>query len=153
MSDKVEGTKQKVKTKAEVGNSPLPDLDMFGNRLTLPKALQKELDEQELKHRFVSIKKIQEAGGYHPLGWTPYTLKNPRSNPITGVAETTFRVGDLILAVKTQQDYDKHKAWLAQKSKAQTQSHKNSVKEMKDRLREGGISNHVKILEGYEENE
>lgn len=153
MSDKVEGTKQKVKSKAEVGNSPLPDLDMFGNRLTLPKHIQKELDEAGLKHRFVSVKKMQDAGGYHPMGWTPYTLKNPRANPITGVAESTFRVGDLILAVKTQADYEKHRAWLAQKSNSQSQHQKNSIKEMKERLKEGGIANHVKLLEGYEEND
>jgi CO dehydrogenase/acetyl-CoA synthase beta subunit len=126
---------------------------MFGNKLRVPAEILKELDEAGLKHRFVSIKKIQDSGGYHPMGWTPYTLKNPKKNPITGNMEDTLRVGDLILAVKSAQDHTKHLNWLNQKAKAQSANHKANVSEMKKRISEGGASKHVSLIEGFEENE
>jgi hypothetical protein len=153
MSDKVVGNRQRVRTKEDTQGASVADMDLFGNRLRLPREIQEELDRKGLKHRFVSIKLIQESGGYHPKGWTPYTLEKSKTNPITGQTENTFRVGDLILAVKPAAEHAKHLNWLQQKSAAQSKAHKNSIREMRDRIREGRADKHIALIEGFEENE
>lgn len=148
-----QGNRQKVKSKAEIGQTSLMNFNDFGNKLKIPAHIQKELDEEGLIGRFVSLKKIQDSGGYHPMGWTPYLVKNPQMNPITQTAEKTFRIGDLVLAVKTKHDHAQHVAWLKQKSDRQTSQHKNNVKEMRDRIRDSRADKHISLIEGYEEND
>lgn len=147
-----EGTRVKVKSKDDIGKANLGNDFSPGNRLKIPAHIQAELDKKGLVPRFVSLKKMSESGGYHPMGWTPYTVENPQVNPITGTAEKVFRVGDLVLAVKPKAEYQKHKEWLAQKSKSQSQMHRNNVKEMRDRIKDSRADKHVSLIEGYEEN-
>jgi hypothetical protein len=147
-----EGNRTKIKSKADIGKADMFDADMFGNRLRVPPHIQEELDKKGLVARFVSIRKLQESGGYHPMGWTPYIVESPRQNPIDGSTEKTFRVGDLVLAVKTREAHAKHRKWLEQKAQAQTQNHKNSVKEMRDRIKDSRADKHIALIEGYEEN-
>lgn len=150
---KMEGTRKKIKSKEEINNNSLPDLETFGNKLAIPAHIKKELEAAGFAHRFVSLKKLQDGGGYHPMGWTPYTVKNPVPNPITGQTENVFRIGDLVLAVKTAADHQKHVNWLKQKSKGQSQAHKDSVKEMRDKIKLGKADKHISVFEGYEEND
>lgn len=149
---KLEGVARKVKTKADTDKAVSSEMDFFGNRLKVPAHIQKELDEAGLAHRFVSIKKIQESGGYHPKGWTPYTLKNPQENILTGQAEKTYRVGDLVLAVKTKEAHAQHVKYLAKQAEAQSATQRNSVKQMRDKIRESRADKHISLIEGYEEN-
>ena len=151
MSD-VKEVGQKVKSKADIGKAEMQDMDAFGNRLKIPAHIQAELDAKGLIPRFVSVKTMSESGGYHPKGWVPYPVENPVENPITGTADKYYRVGDLILAAKTKEAHSRHKQELAKRSNAQSQTHKNSVKEMRDRIRDSRADKHVALFEGYEEN-
>lgn len=152
-NEKVQGNRLKVKSKTEINKPVVYEDDFSGSALKIPNHIQAELDEAGLVPRFVSVKKVADSGGYHPKGWTPYTIKNPTENPLTGQMDKTFRVGDLILAVKTKQAHNAHLAELRRKSDAQSASHKNSVKEMRDRIKDSGADKHVSLIEGYEENE
>lgn len=149
----VQGTRKKVSSKAEINAPVSMNADFFGNKLKVPAHIQKELDEQGLVHRFVSARKLSDNGGYHPMGWTPYVIKNPVENPITGQTDKIYRVGDLILAVKSKEDHAKHRAWLDQKADAMRKSNKNTVQDMRDRIRDSGASKHVSLIEGYDEND
>jgi hypothetical protein len=149
-----EGTRTKIKNKAEAtAPANLNAADLFGGGLKIPDHIKAELDKKGLVPRFVSLKVLQDNGGYHPKGWTPYTVENPQVNPITGTAEKTFRIGDLVLAVKTKEQHAKHKEYLSQRSAAQSQEHKNNVKEMRDKIRDSGAGKHISLIEGYEEND
>lgn len=152
MENAVKPVKQKVASKKEIAQDNIGG-DLFGNRQKIPEEIQKELDAKGLKARFVSIKVIQEAGGYHPKGWTPYKLDKPRENPITGTADPLFRVGDLVLAVKTKEDHARHLRHLAMRSESQALEQKKSIQEMRDKIRESRAEKHVSLLEGYEEND
>lgn len=151
---KLEGTTTRVKNKAATdAKAPAFDMVDFGNRLKVPAHIMKELRDKGLAHRFVSIKKIQENGGYHPMGWTPYEVEKPLTNPLTGQAEKLHRVGDLVLAVKPKDAFEQHKKWLAHKSQAQAGVQKKAAQEMRDRIKEGKASKHISVIEGYEESD
>lgn len=143
----------KVKNKAKInGKVDLSGMSEFGNRLQIPKYIKDEMEEAGLEARFISVKKVQEGGGYHPMGWTPYKIKNPQPNPLTGQADSVYRVGDLVLACKTKEAQMKHRAYLDSKSQAQTQAQKNAAREMRDKIREGRADKHIALIEGYDEN-
>lgn len=148
-----EGKRVKVASKADIGKSQDMETDYFGGSLQIPSHIKKELEAAGLVARFVSMKKISDNGGYHPRGWTPYTIKNPNTNPITGQAESIFRVGDLVLAVKTLEMHKKHLDFLKNRSAMQSQSQKDSVKAMRDKIREGRADKHISLLEGYDEDD
>lgn len=150
---KMEGTRKKIKSKEDINNRALPDMDTFGNKLAIPAHIRQELDKAGYAHRFVSLKKLNDSGGYHPMGWTPYVVKNPVPNPITGQTENVFRIGDLVLAVKSKEDHQKHVNFLKQKASNQAQAHKDSVKEMRDKIKERKADKHISLFEGYEEND
>lgn len=146
------GNRVKVSSKAEI-NKPAPeDMDLFSTRLRIPAHIREELEKEGLVARFISVKKIQDSGGYHPMGWVPYEIKNPKPNPITGQAEKVHRVGDLILAVKSKQDAAKHEAHLNQKAASLKKSNKGTIQDMRDRIKESGANKHVALFEGYDEN-
>lgn len=149
----VQGVPTKVATKAETKKPVSLDMVDFGNRLKIPAHIEEELKAKGLVPRFVSVKKIQENGGFHPMGWTPYEIEKPHTNPLTGQAEKLFRVGDLVLATKPKAAAENHKRWLAQKSEAQSGEQKKAAKEMRDRIREGKASKHISVIEGYEESD
>lgn len=149
---KMEGHRQKVATKAETNKPVTASPDFFSNRQMIPAHIQKELDEQGLVGRFLSLKMLGDSGGYHPKGWTPYVLKNPIPNPITGNADKTYRVGDLVLGVKTKELHAQHRAYLDQRAKMQSLEGKKGIQEMRDRIRESRSEKHISLIEGYEEN-
>jgi hypothetical protein len=150
MSD--QGTRTRVKSKAEIAKAS-NDNDLFGNRLKIPAHIQEELDKKGLVPRFVSMRKINEGGGFHPMGWTPYTVDNPITNPITGQAEKIFRIGDLVLAVKTKEQHQKHADYLKRRSASQSTSHAENIKAMRDKIKDGRADKHISLLDGYEEND
>ncbi len=148
----VKGSKKRVNSQADIKAPVNLDGDLFGNPLKVPAHIMAELQKKELAHRFISTKTLQASGGYHPKGWVPYKIDNPQVNPLTGTADGYHRVGDLILAVKPKSEHAKHLAWLKQKADAMKKSNKNTVQDMRDRIRDSGASKHVSLIEGYEEN-
>lgn len=150
----VQGTKKQVASKAEIKESAeFDEMDIFSGGLRIPSYIQKELDAKGFVGRFISLKTMTKSGGYHPKGWQPYVIDNPQVNPVTGQAEKTYKIGDLVLGYKTKQAHEHHKALLRKKAKAQNDAHAKNVKEMRDRIREEKASKHIALIEGYDENE
>jgi hypothetical protein len=119
--------------------------------------LKKELDEQGLEPRFLSVQKLNQNGGYHPKGWRPYKRKD------TALSESFFfgkdpdgyiRREDLVLGVKPKEEAEKHRAYLEYQAKLQGVKalKKRQASELKDILKQYGLGNDVsRVLEGYEE--
>lgn len=147
--------RKKVASKKDIGKPSEEQEDdfEFGAKLQIPAAIRKEIASKGLVPRFVSTKKIVESGGYHPNGWVPYQIENPVKNPITGQADSIFRVGDLVLAVKTKQQHARQTQYLRDKAENQQKAQKNSVKEMRDRIKDSRADKHISLIEGYEEND
>lgn len=141
------GTKAKLPVKKHTAT------DLFGNRQKIPAAIAAELEKKNLVGRFVNIKTMQENGGFHKRGWEVYELDEGLKNPITGNVNKTYRVGDLILAVKTKEDHQKHREYLDQQAKQASMSAVERRKEIRDRIKENKAEGYVKIFDGYEENE
>lgn len=142
----------KIKSKADIGKASLEDMDLYSGGVKVPGYIKKELEAKGLEARFVSTKAINERGGFHPRGWTPYVIDNPQVNPLTGNADKTFKHGDLVLAVKPKAMAEAQRAELRRRAKAQSSSHQNNVKEMRDRIKDSRADKHISLIEGYEEN-
>jgi hypothetical protein len=122
------------------------------SRLRIDPALKVELKEKGLSHRWINYKKFMSDGNFHQSGWVPY---KPAAKP-TGAVEFSFGSnpegyvirGDLILAVKTEEQQAHHKARLARKNAIYQQYNKQAASQLKEHLK----GTKSKVYEGYEEN-
>lgn len=132
--------------------------DVFGNPLALDEELKKELQDQKLSYRFVDAKKLYEMGGYHAKGWVPYKRK-PGASANIGIAEFKFgsdpegviRRGSMILAVKTEEQAEKHRAFLRQRAERYADFPQEKAAELRKFAQEKNLNS--EILEGYEDNQ
>jgi len=96
-----------------------PD-EAFTNKLAIPEAIKKDLAEKGLEAHWVDSKKLYENGGYHDRDWVPYVNKEIKSNPVGfkfgNDPDGVLRRGSLILAVKTKDQADVHRAHLSAKA-------------------------------------
>lgn len=127
--------------------------DIFGNTLSLPEEIKKELSDQGLVARFVSAKILYANQGYHPKGWKPY--KRKPSDTVGGVEFKTgsdpdglVRRGDCILATKSVEDHAKHKDWLEAKADRYKGHSKQKQRELQEQARAAGAASHVE--EGFD---
>lgn len=99
-----------------------------GDILTVPPVLMEIFKENGLASKWVSKKKIENHGGYHPTGWIPYEItpevqaRLPRSALGNVVGGHLVR-GDILLAVKPKELQDAHRKELRRKTKHQLESH------------------------------
>ena len=157
MSKKGKSTEQRPGTTRKQAANAAFDPGFNIDPYALSDDLKKELDDKGFVGRFVNIEFMKRNGGYHPRGWRPYkreTLEDSEYTSLFGRDQDGYvRRGESILAVKTKEEVERHKAYLAHQ--AQLCSHKNYMKkskqEMKDRIRSQGLQDHVKVLDGYEE--
>jgi hypothetical protein len=124
--------------------------DEFGNTLSIPPDLKKELDEQGLSPRWINAKKLAEMQGYHPKGWVVYKRSaNMPTDPAFGNSpDGIVRRGDCVLAVKTKEAHAKHKAYLAQRVKAQAGVRTQQADELRQMA-----GKRIKVEEGYGEDD
>lgn len=110
--------------------------------MALDAGLQKELADKGFVGRFINIKQLEKNGGYHAKGWRPYK-RDKINEDISGIfgrdPDNYVRRGDLILAVKTQEEVDSHKAYLRQQ--ADESSVHKSMKRHKEQLKQAVRSN------------
>lgn len=144
--------RQKLPVKQQ-STSFMEDLEMFGNKQTVPENIKKELEKKGLVARFISTKKFNDAGGVNEKGWIPYVLDTPTVNIVNGTTEKTFKVGDLVLAVKSKEDHAKHLRYLQARSAVQSGSVKEQINAIRDNIRSSKADGQIKLTEGYEENE
>ena len=134
---------------------PVPVLsegDLFGNALSLDPMLKAELDAQGLEGRFVDAAKLFQMGGYHPKGWTVYKRKTA-----SGTMEFKFgndpdgivRRGSMILAVKSKDQAEKHRAFLRQKAELYSSVIPRQAEELRKMARDNNVD--VEVDESYDE--
>lgn len=148
MSEKIIGGKKPLSSKKRPGLDS-KNADAFGNKLSLPVEVLKELADQNLVPRFINAKQLQDMGGYHAKGWRPYKRKDSEkgsdtmgtSSFLSGSDPSGFiRRGDAILAVKTESEVAEHRDWL----EARAGRHKNFKKQKANELRAYAKENGLK---------
>ncbi len=145
--------KKPLAAKAASKAAPINMDDIFGNALGLDPNIVKALRDKGLVHRFISAPKLMSSGGYHARGWRPIKLKEIEGygtiDTFGADPDGYLRRGDLVLAVRSKELNDKHKAYLAQEGARG----KNIQKKQADELRQFVKGNDLgmEIIEGYED--
>lgn len=132
--------------------------DVFGNPLQLSEELKNELRARGLVWRFIDAKRLYDMNGYHDKGWVPYKrdavtqAKDTHGFKFGNDPDGVIRRGSVILAVKSKEQGDRHKEFLAQKARRATDGY-NAKKAQE--LREFSRNNNLNadVHEGYEDNE
>lgn len=110
--------------------------------MSLDAELAKEIESKGFVGRFISVKQLERNGGRHNKGWRPYK-RDKISTELSGIfgrdPDNYVRRGDLILAVKTQEEVNSHKAYLRQEADASSVN--NSIKRQKEQLKQAIRSN------------
>ena len=133
-----------------------PVEDLFSNKpLQLDPELKKELEEQGLVPRWMSVKLLEQNGGFHKRGWRPYKRISKDNTPFSELfgknADGYVRRNDMILGVKTKEEVEAHKRYLAQENDRVRTDRlvKSSRNEMQDYLRATGQEN-MRTVESYD---
>lgn len=156
MSNNIKNGKKPLSAKT---TNILKEDDLFGNQMSIPADVQAELDAQGLEGHWIKADTVYAHGGYHKRGWVPYKRKKIESGTMTNSEfilgrdpEGYIRRGDLILGVKTKEQVQQHKAYLAQKANRGKDIQKEKAAELRQLAKDARLDS-VKIHEGYEENE
>lgn len=145
------------RTTETVKKDPVLNDEMFsyGNTLALPDSLKKYLTEKGLDWRFLNAREYRNAGNFHRSHWQP--LKITAEMADLGFASTTaeglIQRGDLILGTRPKTLSAKHKEFLVEKNRRYSNFAKDEAKKMREDIRRKGLSDHVKVEEGYDEDE
>lgn len=134
----------------------LKDFDEFTKDKTkIPDDIQRELDEKGLVGRWVNLGTMKKYGGRHPKGWVPYKIQRSQDEiNLFGSGPTEyFQRGDLVLAVKTQEKVDLHRAFLRHEADSHNVKKLMSRrgKELKDQIRDQGLDDTIQVVEGYDD--
>ena len=129
--------------------------DLFGNPLSVDPAIAAAVEKMGLVHRWVGYQKLVANGGYHERGWRPLKRSecgNMESIPTFGQSpDDYFRRGDLVLAVRTKEMAERHRAFLRQEADRGKNIQAKHADEIRQGLKAAGIDG--RIDEGYEDKE
>lgn len=125
--------------------------EMYQSILELPPGIQEEIESKGLVARWINLTEYKRQYGFHRSGWAPYKPETalPATNSLAGDAEGYIKRGDLILAVKTNEQQNLHKRRLKHKADLYKGYNAEKAKEIRDLMRNVGIK--TKVVEGYEE--
>lgn len=125
--------------------------DLYQSALDIPESIKKEIEEKGLAARWINATEFQRQYGFHKSGWTPYKPDNklPAIAGVSGDPEGFVRRGDLILATKTKEQHNLHKARLKMKSSMASGYNATKAKELRRFMQESGVK--TKVVEGFEE--
>lgn len=137
---------KKVRSKKTEESQPVRESleGIFGNALDVPAFLKKELDTKGLEGRWIDYKNYVENAGFHRTGWAPYKPEN-------GVGTTPdgyIRRGSVVLAARSKEQSDRHRAILKGKADRQLGAAKSSTQA--NELRRMS-NNTVPVVDGYED--
>ena len=112
------------------------------NKLSIPAALQQELDDAGYDYRWLNEAVYRQNYNMHKSGWKPYHVKNKRAMPSEIDSEGILRRGDLILGVRPKDLSNQHRqkindANLRQSGKAMQ---KKKTEEFKQLMKDTGLS-------------
>lgn len=126
--------------------------EFFQNRFIVPQAIKDELEAKGLDCRFISYVKWKENGNMHRSHWVPYRCTAETAADQFGKdSEGYIRRGDTVLAVRSKERSEQHREFLKQRNERYRNFNRLAASELRERMREEGMSG--KVHEGYEENE
>lgn len=152
MSSTING-KKPLSSKAKP--APLTYDDLFGNKLGVDPAIKKRIDEMDMDCRFISVKHLQDMGGFHDHGWRPIKMKevcatmDEHTKQLGSDPEGYIRRGDLVLGVRSKERGRLHKTYLAQEAKARELKQIERVH--KDELRQSLKETREQVVSGFDE--
>jgi len=136
--------------------SPASLEDIFGNTLGIEASISDALMKKGLEYRWISMKKYGDMGNSHERAWRP--VKRSECGIIDPTAITNgsdpdgyIRRGDLVLAVRSKDLGDKHRAFLKSQADRQRNVQREHANELKEFVKKSGIN--ATISEGYGEEE
>lgn len=149
---KPKNTKKKVVKK----RSDEFDFSEFEQDVTaIPKDIQKELDEKGLVGRWVNVSTMKMNAGRHRRGWIPYKVeKSQEEINLFGSGPSEYiQRNDLVLAVKTKEDFEKLRAYNRHLAKSHSVKEmiKGKGRELKEQIRSQGLSDTLEVVEGYDD--
>lgn len=125
------------------------------NLLSLPEELRRYLTDQNLDWRFMNSAAFRNAGGYHHSQFRPFQVK-PEMGSL-GVTVTTaeglIQRGDLILGVRSKTLTSKYRELKEKRNQALKNFGRVRANEMREDAARKGLGEHVRIKEGYDEDE
>lgn len=136
--------------------NPFAQPDDFGNPLAVPADIKADLAAKGLEFRWINATELHKMQGYHKRGWVPYK----RSGTMTGTQGMKFgndpeglvRRGDCILATKTKEQCDSHRAYNTARASRGKTINAQKAQELRAMLKDSGLKD-AKVLEGYEDEE
>lgn len=136
--------------------SPASLEDIFGNTLSVDSEMAESLGKKGLEYRWISMKKYADMGNSHERAWRPVKRSEcgmiDQSSIINGSDPDGYiRRGDLVLAVRSKDLGDKHRAFLKVQADRQKNVQRDHANELKDFVKKSGIN--AKISEGYDDEE
>jgi hypothetical protein len=135
--------------------------DVFANPLDIDPQLKNLIADKGFSIRFINYKQFVDMGGTHEAYWRPVSRKELKEwgydmmdthSFISGSDPDGFiRRKDLILAVRTKELNEKHKAYLRQEAQSRSNLEKRHAEELRDQVRRSGLN--ATVSEGYEDEE
>jgi hypothetical protein len=126
--------------------------DIFGNPLSLPADLKAAADKAGLSLRYVDYQKMVQYGGYHEKGWQVLKAEHLGCDkmelPYFNSPDATVRRGSLVLAFRTKEINERHKAFLRQEARRYDNIQKTHAEDLRRELDEAGVGGSVSIDEG-----
>lgn len=145
-------TKPNTKVKAQTFN---PN-DFYHDQLKIDDELIEEMTKKGFEWRFINALDFQKKG-FNKSQWTPY--KRDKTEPTSSQSKIFgsdpdgfIKRGDLILAVKSSEKAQAHRAFLDQRSQQLSKAVGSyGADELKKAFRDAGVN--AKVLTGYDDEE
>lgn len=130
------------KTEPKIGNQN----ELYQSAFEVPEQVKKEIQEAGLVCRWINAKTFKEQFGFHKHHWMPFKSKYMASlagSIFGGDPEGYVRRGDLILAAKSKELQDKHRAHIDAQNRAKIAgvTQESQRKQMREIAREHGVKN------------
>lgn len=120
--------------------------EIFDSTFKVPEQVAAEIKEAGLVSRWINATEFKKAFGFHKNRWQPFQSKYMKSlaNGIFGGdPEGYVRRGDLILAVKSKELQDKHRAFVKDRTEALAGKAKQHKAKLREIAREHGVKTNI----------
>lgn len=114
--------------------------ETFGNRLTIPEDVMKDIESTGKVARWVDAKQLAADQGYHKNGWVPYKRSDKIGTSVLfgNDPDGVVRRGSLILAVRGKDLDDAHKTYNTDRAARMRGKPKEAISELKKQARQIG---------------
>lgn len=140
----------KKQTASEEGLDGMSGDQFFINKLMVSNELHQEITAKKLVYRWINASEFKRNFGSHKAYWVPYKTSIKDLSDEFGRDENGYvRRGDSILAVRSIEKDNQHKALLKNRNENYSNYQKQKAQELRAAAREAGVN--TKISEGYED--